>query len=123
MVEADKRDITASGTFDVQNGESAGGHSVSFSLEELIEEDSPYGTVFAEADYDSECFSFLPNADQLQSLDLKPGPNEIRFVISSRSACELRCRVFCGLVILKSLFQMWTEPPLEAMCSDIFYLV
>lgn len=94
VVEVSNREINVTAAFDVQNGESAGGHSVSFAVEELIEEDSPYGTVFAEADYDSECFSFLPNADQLQNLDLKPGPNEIRFVISSRSACELRCRVF-----------------------------
>lgn len=49
--------------------------------------------VFAEADYESECFSFLPSSDQLENLDLKPGANEIRFVLASRTA-ELRCRIF-----------------------------
>lgn len=51
-------------------------------------------SIFSEADYESECFSFLPSSQQLADLDLKPGANEIRFVISSRSACELRCRIF-----------------------------
>ncbi len=49
--------------------------------------------VFAEADYESECFSFMPSPEQLSKLDLKPGANEIRFVVESRSV-ELRCRVF-----------------------------
>lgn len=62
--------------------------------DEALERQASEEAIFAEADYDSECFSFLPSAEQLHSLDLKPGANEIRFVISSRSACELRCRVF-----------------------------
>ncbi len=62
--------------------------------DEALERQASEEAIFAEADYDSECFSFLPSTEQLHSLDLKPGANEIRFVISSRSACELRCRIF-----------------------------
>lgn len=61
--------------------------------DQLAPQVSEEEAVFAEADYESECFSFLPSSDQLGSLDLKPGANEIRFVLASRTA-QLRCRIF-----------------------------
>lgn len=76
----------------VQDGD--GDSAAMVVIEEEFATQTSEEAIFVEADYDSECFSFLPSSEQLAELDLKSGANEIRFVISSRNASELRCRVF-----------------------------
>ncbi|PXF41843.1 Phosphatidate phosphatase PAH2 [Gracilariopsis chorda] len=45
------------------------------------------------SDIDPEALSLRPTTEQLMELDLKPGPNSIRFVVES-SSVELSCRIF-----------------------------
>lgn len=44
-------------------------------------------------DIESEYLSLVPSAEQLAELDLKPGPNTVRFTVES-SLAEVSCRIF-----------------------------
>ncbi|KAI0561380.1 hypothetical protein FGB62_85g13 [Gracilaria domingensis] len=45
------------------------------------------------SDIDPSALSLVPTAEQLMQLELKPGPNTIRFIVES-SSVELNCRIF-----------------------------
>jgi phosphatidate phosphatase LPIN len=44
-------------------------------------------------DTDDESLSLTPSSEELEALDLQPGPNTIRFVVESSTA-EISCRIF-----------------------------
>lgn len=57
-------------------------------------------------DPNDSCFSLTPTSEQLAALDLKPGPNTIRFTVES-SAAEVDCRIF-----------LW-GPDIKIVISDV----
>jgi phosphatidate phosphatase PAH1 len=44
-------------------------------------------------DTDDEALSLTPSSEQLDALDLQPGPNTLRFIVET-SAAEISCRIF-----------------------------
>lgn len=77
----------------MKNGETTDGQSDPKSEDSQAQQVQQANAFISFADVDPEALSLRPTSEELNSLDLKPGANSIRFFVES-SSVELNCRIF-----------------------------